>query len=249
MLYPYEIVRAVLPSYWNKITLTNEERMSLDVTWNTMLAAGDETNENMNALAVVDGSGSMYSGRGSIRPIDAALSLGIYFAEKNKGAFAGHFITFSEHPRLVKVKGSDIAEKVSYCASFNEVANTNLEAVFMLILSTALNHRMRQEEMPDRLYIISDMEFDSCIVGGNKEPMFTAMKTLYNKHGYRLPEIVFWNVNSLSENIPVRMSQTGAALVSGSSPAVFNMVKSEDINPENIMNDIIESERYKNIVA
>lgn len=248
-LYPYEIVRAVLPSYWQKSALTNEERMSLDVTWNAMLAAGEETSENMNALAVVDGSGSMYWGCGSIRPIDAALSLGIYFAEKNKGAFGGHFITFSEHPRLVKIKGSDISEKVSYCASFNEAANTNLEAVFMLILSTALDNGMRSEEMPGRLYIISDMEFDSCITDGNKEPMFTTMEKLYNKHGYRLPEIVFWNVLSRSDNVPVKMSQTGAALVSGSSPAVFNMVRSENINPEKIMNDIIESERYKNIVA
>ncbi|MDE6593965.1 MAG: DUF2828 family protein, partial [Oscillospiraceae bacterium] len=89
----------------------------------------------------------------------------------------------------------------------------------------------------------------SCIIGGNKEPMFITMKKLYNKHGYRLPEIVFWNVNSRSENVSVKMSQTGAALVSGSSPAIFNMVKSENINPEKIMNDIIESERYKNIVA
>lgn len=249
VLYPYEIVRTLMPDYWQKSSVTKEERISLDVTWNAMLAEGVQTDENMNALAVVDGSGSMYSRYGSIRPIDAAISLGIYFAEKNKGAFAGHFITFSCTPRLVKIKGRDISEKVSYCASFDEVANTNLEAVFALILSAALENGLRQEEMPGRLYIISDMEFDRCVTGGNSRPMFTAMEKLYNAHGYKLPEIVFWNVNSRSENVPVKMSQTGAALVSGSSPAIFNMVRSEDMDPEKIMNDIIESERYKNIVA
>lgn len=244
-LYPYEVVRAVLSGR----AMTEKMRLSLDVTWNAMKKAEPGGGENMNALAVVDGSGSMYSGRGSIRPIDAALSLGIYFAERNKGAFGGHFITFSKKPRLVKIKGSDIVERVQYCASFNEAANTDLEAVFGLILSVGISNRLKQSEMPGRLYIISDMEFDYCVEGGNSESLFTAMKKLYGRNGYALPEVVFWNVNSRSDNIPVRMSETGAALVSGSSPSVFDMIRSGDMSPEKIMNDIIESERYKAISA
>lgn len=235
-LFPYDIVRACLED-----EISEQEKLSLDTTWRNLPAYG----ENGNAIAVVDGSGSMtYAPRNSVRPIDAALSLGIYFAEHNKGAFANHFITFSATPRLVEIKGADIVEKTRFCATFNEVANTNLEATFRLILSAAVNNNVKQSEMPERMYIISDMEFDYCVEGGNDSTLFDTMKALYAEHGYNLPEVVFWNVNSIQENFPVTMSDTGAALVSGFSPAIFDMMADGEISPETVMNSIIESERY-----
>lgn len=243
-LYPYEIVRAVLQGR----SMSEKERLSLDVSWKE-LSKANPIYGNANALAVVDGSGSMTWGTGDLRPIDAALALGIFFGENTKGAFKNHFITFSSRPRLVEIKGNDIAEKVRYCDTFNEVANTDLEAVFDLILDTAVKNRLRREDIPGRLYIISDMEFDSCVEGGNSQTLFTVMKSKFTKYGYVLPEIVFWNVNSRSENVPVRLTQTGAALVSGNSPSVFNMVTSGGISPEKIMNDVINSERYKAVAA
>lgn len=235
-LFPYDIVRACLED-----EISEQEKLSLDTTWRNLPAYG----ENGNAIAVVDGSGSMtYAPRNSVRPIDAALSLGIYFAEHNKGAFANHFITFSATPRLVEIKGADIVEKTRFCATFNEVANTNLEATFRLILSAAVNNNVKQSEMPERMYIISDMEFDYCVEGGNDSTLFDTMKALYAEHGYNLPEVVFWNVNSIQENFPVTISGTGAALVSGFSPAIFDMMASGEISPETVMDSIIESERY-----
>lgn len=235
-LFPYDIVRACLED-----EISEQEKLSLDTTWRNLPAYG----ENGNAIAVVDGSGSMtYAPRNSVRPIDAALSLGIYFAEHNKGAFANHFITFSATPRLVEIKGADIVEKTRFCATFNEVANTNLEATFRLILAAAVNNNVDQSEMPERMYIISDMEFDYCVEGGNDSTLFDTMKALYAEHGYNLPEVVFWNVNSMGENFPVTMSDTGAALVSGFSPAIFDMMAGGEISPETVMNSIIESERY-----
>lgn len=238
-LYPYEIVRRALQN-----GISDEERKALDVTWKSLTDYGNGA-ENQNALCVIDGSGSMTWVRGSIRPIDAALSLGIYFAERNKGAFANSFITFSHSPQLVEIRGSDIAEKARYCSRYNEVANTNLEAVFELILAAAVENGAKQSDIPSRLYIISDMEFDGCIIGGNDMTLFSAMKKRYAKHGYSLPEIVFWNVNSFGSNVPVKYSRTGAALVSGASPAVFDMIKEGELTPEKIMNDVIGSERYK----
>ena len=236
-LYPYQIVRSCLAG-----EIPQTERLSLDAAWNSLPSFG----EAGNSIAVVDGSGSMYGGS-TIRPIDAALSLGIYFAEHNKGAFANHFITFSETPRLVEIKGKDIFSKARYCSSFNEVANTNLEAVFTLILAAALRNNVPQEELPERIFIISDMEFDSCVRGGNKLTLFETMKRKYAKFGYKLPDIVFWNVDSRSDNFPVKMSDTGAALVSGASPAIVDMVASGELSPELIMNNVIESERYRQI--
>ena len=242
-LFPYEIVRAAL----NR-NISAEETSVLDAAWNSLPDLTDSKCEN--AIAVIDGSGSMYGGyEKNIRPAEAAMSLGIYFAEHNTGAFANHFITFSDTPQLVEIKGSNIVEKVRYCSSFNEIANTNLEAVFTLILRTAVRNRVPAAEMPAKLYIISDMHFNYCVIGGNNEPLFREMRKLYRKHGYELPEIIFWNVASRCNAIPVNSSETGAALVSGHSPAIFDMVIGGDCSPETMMNNILSSERYAVITA
>ena len=241
-LYPYDIVRGAMAD-----RITPAVIKSLDTAWKSLPDLTAAKREN--ALAVIDGSGSMTCGCGGIRPIDAALSLGIYFAEHNNGAFANHFITFSETPRLVEIKGSNIVERVNYCSTFNEIANTNLEAVFTLILRTAVKNRVPESDMPSKLYIISDMQFDYCVDGGNDEPMFREMRKLYAENGYRLPEVIFWNVNARCDAMPVNRSETGAALVSGYSPAIFDMVIGGECSPEAVMNRILSSERYAAITA
>ncbi len=240
-LYPYDIIRSAIEG---NISVT--ERRSLDAAWKSLPDLSASKHEN--AIAVIDGSGSMNCGPG-IRPIDAALSLGIYFAEHNTGVFADHFITFSENPRLVEIKGRDIVEKARYCRTFNEIANTNLEAVFKLILKTAVRNHVPQSDLPSKLYIISDMQFDCCVTGGNNDVLFRAVRKLYNQYGYRLPEVIFWNVNSRCDAMPVTRSETGAALVSGYSPAVFDMVMGGECSPETVMNRILSSERYACISA
>lgn len=240
-LFPYDIVRAAITN-----NISPEEKLSLDAAWKSLPDLSAAKCEN--AVAVIDGSGSMTWGMG-IRPIDAALSLGIYFAEHNTGAFANHFITFSENPRLVEIKGRDIVEKSRYCYTFNEMANTNIEAVFRLILRTAVKNCVPRSELPAKLYIISDMQFDRCVIGGNNDALFREMRKLYSKHGYKLPEVIFWNVNSRCDAMPVTRSETGAALVSGYSPSVFDMVMGGDCSPETVMNRILSSERYAHITA
>lgn len=240
-LFPYDIVRAAIEG-----DVSPEEKLSLDAAWKSLPDLTAAKREN--AIAVIDGSGSMTWGMG-IRPIDAALSLGIYFAEHNTGAFANHFITFSETPRLMEIKGSDIVEKSRYCRTFNEIANTNLEAVFKLILKTAIKNRVPQSELPAKLYIISDMQFDRCVTGGNNDVLFRAMRKLYSQYNYKLPEVIFWNVNSRCDAMPVTRSETGAALVSGYSPAIFDMVMGGECSPETVMNRILSTERYAHITA
>ncbi|MDF2587469.1 MAG: hypothetical protein K0S41_1310 [Anaerocolumna sp.] len=238
-LYPYDIIREALKS-----GISEEERIALDTSWKGLVSYENHD----NAIAVVDGSGSMYGGSGSPKPYEAALSLGIYFAEHNTGLFANHFITFSENPCLVEIIGRDIVEKVQYTASFNEVANTNLEAVFQLLIRTAIKYKILKSEMPKTIYIISDMEFDSCTNNANLSN-FENAKMLFQKEGYELPKVVFWNVASRNEQVPVTMHDSGVALVSGSSPRIFDMVKSGDINPMKLMIEIIETERYAKISA
>jgi len=241
-LFPYDIVRPFV-AYDMREGISKEERKSADVTWN---ALEDFTNGG-NSLVVVDGSGSMYM-QGNPIPATVALSLGVYFAERNKGDFANHFITFSENPRLVEIKGKDIFEKIKYCATFNEIANTDIEKVFNLILSTAIMNKTPQSELPATIYIISDMEFDYCSDNANLTN-FENAKRAFAKHGYQLPTVVFWNVQSRNQQQPVTMNEQGVVLVSGGSPRVFSMVMSGNLSPYAFMLETLGTERYKKITA
>jgi len=235
-VYPYDIVRPILSGSMNE-----DERRSVDVTWNAL----EDFTRGENALAVIDGSGSMYE-YGSPKPAEVALSLGVYFAERSKGEFANHFITFSSKPRLVEIKGKDIFEKIKYCRSFHEIANTNIKAVFDLILSTAIKHNLPQDELPATLYIISDMEFDSCAENADATNFEYAQKA-FATHGYKLPTVVFWNVQSRNEQQPVTLNEQGVVLVSGASPRVFSMIQSGNLSPMAFMLDTLNAERYAKI--
>ncbi|MBQ6509512.1 MAG: DUF2828 family protein [Flexilinea sp.] len=236
-LMPYELVHSALRRP------EAAERKTLDVTWKAL----EDYTDGRNALVVVDGSGSMY-GYGNPLPIEIAMSLGIYFAERNTGLFHDHFITFSTNPQLVQIKGADLTERVLYCKTFNEVANTNIQKVFELILYTAAAHHMPQSEMPETLYIISDMEFDYCTNDAD-ETNFDYAKKLYASHGYRLPQVVFWNVQSRQQQVPVKQNEQGVMLVSGCSPRIFSMVISNELDPYQFMMQTIGSERYAPIHA
>lgn len=237
-LMPYEIITPFFRS-----NVSDEERKAINATWISQEDFGDSE----NALAVIDGSGSMY-GWGDPKPITVALSLGIYFAERNTGVFKNHFITFSEKPQLVEIKGEDILDKVRYCHGFNEVANTNIQKVFELILDAAKKNSVPQDELPKKLYFISDMEFDYCTEDASLTN-FEYAKKLFAEAGYTLPDIVFWNVASRNKQQPVTKNEQGVALVSGCTPRLFKMVASGTMNPYAFMLEVVESERYAKIVA
>ena len=247
-LYPYDIVRPVFGRIqgYIKSGLSDEQRRSIDVTWN---AQEDFTNGE-NALVVVDGSGSMWAvySEQCPTPASVALSLGIYFAERNTGEFRNHFITFSENPQLVEIKGDDIYDKLKYASAYNEVANTNIKKVFELILNTAVKNKLPQSDLPAKLYIISDMEFDSCVNSGDITN-FEYAKKQFAQQGYTLPQVIFWNVASHSRQQPVTMHENGVALVSGASPRLFSMVTSGNLSPYAFMLETLDAERYSKILV
>lgn len=245
-LAPYELVQPVLGdvfSYGNLHTrmkeLSPEEQKTLNATWDALpdyACAG-------NCLAVVDTSGSMYNGHTPL-PAAVALSLGLYLAERNHGKFGGHFIEFSGNPVLVEIKGETFCDRLRYVASFNTIANTNIAAVFNLILMTALMNGLPQSELPERLIFISDMEFDA-VADGADRTNFEQARLNFNRSGYRLPEIVFWNVESRNRQQPVRKDERGVTLVSGCTPKIFSMLLEGRLSPEEYMLDILNSERYR----
>ena len=249
-LAPYEIVEPCLNEYWSRLPfmkdLTEEEKKSLNATWEALPDFGSEA----NALAIIDTSGSMYCDAKPL-PAAVALSLGIYFAEHNTGAFKNHFIEFSREPELIEIKGETFADKLQYICSFNKVADTNIEAVFDLVLSAAVNNNLPQAELPAKLIIISDMEFNACVKNAGTTN-FNNAKAKFEAAGYKLPEVVFWNVASRNRQQPVTKNDQGVALVSGCTPRLFSQVVDGSLaamTPYEFMLDVLGGERYEKIAA
>lgn len=235
---PYEIVEKLLKERNSKTEIN-----VLNTTWN---ALPDYTNDE-NAMAVVDVSASMYLWNNP-SPISISISLGIYLAERNKGAFHNHLMIFSSKPRFFKLKTKSLAKNVSYIDALDDYPNTDIDAVFNLILNTAIKNKIPQEEMPSKLVIISDMQFDIAF----EEPTlsnFELAKKKFEKAGYKLPNIVFWNAASRHSVMPVTMHETGTVLVSGVTPKMFEMVAGKLSSPFKLMMDILSKDRYANILA
>ncbi len=244
-LMPYELIDPYLNGFGrtNFKNMSEDEKAALNATWAALPDFGGDS----NSMAIIDTSGSMY-GYSKPRPASVALSLGLYFAERNKGWFRNRFIEFSARPQLIGIKGDTFVDKLEYVASFNEIANTDIEAVFNLILNAAVKNNVPQEEFPETLYLISDMEFDRCVENGGSTN-FENAKRKFESFGYRLPNVVFWNVDSRNTQQPVKMNEQGVALVSGCTPRLFSMVMSGELDPYTFMMDVIGSDRYAKIAA
>lgn len=247
-LLPYELVEPYLDFNVFRgdsfmLPVDEAEKRSLNSTW----ASLPDFCSDESALAIVDTSGSMYCSR-SPMPAAVALSLGLYFAERAKGPYKNHFIEFSAYPKLIEIKGETFSDRLRYIASFNEIADTNLEAVFKVILDAAIKNGLTQDELPEKLYIISDMEFNSCVRNAFLSN-FENAKQRFAEHGYKLPRLVFWNVASRAQQLPVRFNEEGVALVSGCSPRIFSMVMSGETDPYSFMLSVINTERYAGIAV
>ena len=244
VLFPYEILRPYFRNSWSDVN-THSCSNVLEALWNQLPSEIDTE----NAICVVDTSGSMFwGGQGKVLPALIAVSLGLYHAERCKGAFHNHFITFESKPHLMKIRGKTLADRLRYITNAPWGGSTDLEAVFDLLLDTAIESDASQEEIPSTLYIISDMEFN-CAVRDPDKTVFENAKERFEAHGYQLPVVVFINVNSWQMQTPVRAHDKGTAIMSGAS--VHSFKKHCDVNttPLDHMYKILMRDRYKEVHA
>lgn len=226
-LYPYDIVQKIF--YGDKSPV-------LDAQWN---ALPNYVSEDTNILVMADTSGSMSCC--NYLPMASAVGLAVYFAERNKGTFAGYYMTFSSRPRLEKITGKTIFEKVRVPGI---VENTNLEAAFDLILKTAIANKTPAEQLPKALVVISDMQIDSYQVHG-ADTFHETFAKKFAAAGYEIPNVVYWNVNSERDTFHADAYRKGVQLVSGHSATTFkNVIQSLDKTPLEAMLDVILSDRY-----
>lgn len=215
---------------------------TLEATWANM----DNVLENVqdNAIVVADTSASMTWGMGDgATPWEVAQGLAIYTAERLNGVFKGNFITFSRKPKLVKLPAhGTLLDKMRAYEQFSIVENTNLQRVFELILNTAVNNNVPASELPSKIVIISDMNFDSAEEGRTNHE---TVERKFAQAGYECPSVVFWNVNSLNDNTPVRFDKNGVALVSGYSTNILKQVLGGEISsPEQMMLSVLNKPEY-----
>jgi hypothetical protein len=244
VLFPHDIVHKYTDGNgW--YTRLQPYDAALEGMWN---ALPNTVNGNGNTIVVADGSGSMMCkvGNTNISALDVANALAIYFAERASGEFKDKYITFSHRPQLVDFSNAKtLRDKIGIALRHNEVADTNIEATFDLILQTAVNNHMSQEDMPKNVLIISDMEFNSAVYSTPNQTLFATIAKKYEAHGYKLPRLVFWNVNSRTGTIPVKENNLGVALVSGFSVNIVNMVMSNKTDPYECLLEVLNSERYQ----
>jgi len=208
---------------------------------NTIWANLPDYTNGKNALVVADVSGSMYG-----RPMDVSVSLALYFAEHNTGAFHNYFMTFSSMPQLVHVSGHDLAEKLDNISRANWGMNTDIEAVFRTVLQAAIKSSASPEELPSTIYIISDMEFDASSRNSSATNFENAQK-MFNEAGYALPHLVFWNVDARNIQTPATMFDNRVTLISGLSQSAFRYAV-EGKSPLELMYSVLDSDRYARIV-
>lgn len=247
VLFPHDIVHKYVDDcFWSNRVKSYDE--TLEQLWKNLKNIGNIE----NTMVVADGSGSMtvrVDNSSKVTALDVANALAIYCGERCQGEFANKYITFSRRPQLVDfTNAKSLKDKLEIALKHNEVADTNIEAVFDLILTTAKNNNMSQNEIPQNILIISDMEFNSCTCCNSSysipKNLFKEIEKKYNEAGYKLPRLVFWNVNSRTGTIPVRENDMGVALVSGFSTNVLNMVMNGELDPYKCLVKELNKERY-----
>lgn len=245
--FPHDIVHGYVKGSWG---FNGKEDKTLEALWK---ALPDLVKENGNTLFVRDGSGSMTTRvdpNAGTTALEIATALAIYFAERSSGEFKNKFITFSSRPSMIDLTHcNSLAAKIRRCYAETDCSNTNIEKTFDLILSTAVNNHMKQEDMPNNVLIVSDMEFDYATTGRPNETLFDTIGRKFKKAGYQLPRLIFWNVNSRTGTIPVKENALGVALVSGFSTNIVKMVLSGELDPYKCLLEQLDNERYAPIEA
>jgi hypothetical protein len=243
-MYPHDIMREVFKyvSYYGS-SATKDQIRSLQAQWDALPNYMEGNTKRV--LPVVDVSGSM-----SGLPMEVAVSLGMYIAERNTGPFEDCYITFSSQPTLQYIKADNLVDRVKLMRTSNVGYSTDLYKTFRLILDRAVKHNIPEEDMPTSIIIFSDMQFNQACTGTVGGTLFNKIRKEYEKAGYTMPQLTFWNLRAVLSNVPVKMDENGVALVSGFSPSLLKQLLAEgEFSPISIMRQTLDSDRYKAITV
>ena len=234
-VYPYDIVKSMSMGGDNIVS---------EKQWESLPNWMEGSVERI--LPVVDVSGSMgveVGGNPNLSCMDVAVSLGMYISERNEGSFKDAFITFSNNPQLQYLTGS-LSERLLQLRRADWGMSTDLEAVFNLILHQAKMNNVPEGNMPTKILILSDMQFNQATRRDSLGAQ-SMIEAMYEEAGYTKPNIIYWNLNAKGGNFPVEFDKNGTALVSGFSPSILkSLLGGKNMTPESIMMDTVNDDRY-----
>lgn len=215
----------------------NAPNETTELQWAAMIDKLKKSNNFKSSMALIDVSGSMAG-----QPMEVAIALGLIISELSNGPYKNRFITFESNPQMLNVQGNTLHEKVKYVKTTPWGGSTNIEAAFDLILNTAVNFKLSQNEMPETLFIFTDMQFNSAFGKSASETLFETIGNKFKAQGYKLPKIVFWNLRDSSKDaFPIQSDINGYAYVSGFSQELLKVfMEGYDFTPMTILNNLLE---------
>jgi hypothetical protein len=247
-LFPHELIHEVRTKHHSDPVCEGQWRVLEEMT--------AEMGSLTDSIAVCDVSPSMQSWTStanrklSFTPMDVGMAISLLIGHVVKGAFHNHIITFDDTPTFHLLKDGSLLERYRALSQAKWGHSTNLQAVFDLILTQAKKHKLKAEDLPKRIFIVSDMQFDVAIPKqGHEETNFSAIDAKYKASGYSRPQLVFWNVNGESSDYPVTVNEQGTAMISGFSTSVMKAIlDGSEFTPLSIMRNTLDSDRYKPVM-
>lgn len=203
-LYPYDIVEKILYDY------RNADMTILEEQWK---ALPNYVEGNHNVICICDVSGSMTG-----RPMATSVGLGIYFAQRNTGAYHNMYMTFTSDASICKIQDHwSLKECIGQVKNAPWGWSTNLDRAYQRIFDIA----QVCGDAPAALAVISDMEIDTWDCSENQAYSITEKwARKYAAIGLKAPKLIYWNVNARQDTYHATASDN-VAFVSGSSAGVF----------------------------
>jgi hypothetical protein len=243
-VFPNDVIKSMFNfSGWFIKDVSEDMQKSIVAQWKNLpnyLSGSKET-----ILPVCDVSGSMYDANA----IHIAMAMTLYLSERNESIFKDAFITFSAEPTMHYLSGT-VVDRLKQISQAGMGYNTDFVATMKLVLDVAKENRLSQEELPSKLLVLSDMEFDdaSNCYSSDRKTIHQTIKKMFDDAGYVAPQIVYWNIQARStSNFPVNYTENGTGLVSGQSPSIIKSILSNEISPMSIMLKTLDSDRYRDI--
>ncbi|KAL4628836.1 hypothetical protein ACB092_05G266600 [Castanea dentata] len=145
-LLPHEIIASLNDSDGGQVAELQWKRMVDDLLKKGKLS---------NCIAVCDVSGSMCG-----KPMNVCVALGLMISELSEDPWKGHVITFDTNPTIQMVQGDSLSEKTEFIRNMNWGGSTNFQAVFDQILDVAVQADLTEDQLIQKVFVFSDMEFD-----------------------------------------------------------------------------------------
>lgn len=227
-LFPADIVKKYLNTH--SLDTVDEEQ------WKAM---PNYVNGEYDCVVVADVSGSMTCCNNE--PMATSIGLATYFAQRNKGAYHGLYMTFTDHPSFITIRdGQKLTSIINDVKRKGVGYSTNVDAMMEAIYNMAVKTR----EVPKAVIIISDGEFDRYCTRGFADSIVAKWNQKLMRAGLPQTKIISWNVACRHDTV-IAPATDNVAFCSGYSAGVFkNLLGMIEKSAYDAMVEVLTNEKY-----